>query len=151
MHCLSGEGKDIIETMESENHNHVNTKDCQELVDDKDDETEDTSEISLCEEEESDEEDDGSFKMWLKDVSECLRGFRKFDPDQMQAAAEDDMEEETEEERCLRIVRSVLDENTVLEMVKTYLRFIKVPLICSKNGLLSNYFCRMKRFLTLPR
>ena len=140
MNCLSGEGKDIIENMESENHNHVNTKDCQELVEDKDNEAEDASEISLFEEEESDEDTDDSFKMWLKDVSECLRGFRKVDPDQMQAAAEDEMEEETEGERCLRIVRSVLDENTALEMVKTYLRFIKVPLICSQDGLLFRLF-----------
>ena len=136
MHCLSGEGKDIIETMESENDIHLNKKDCQELVEDKDNEAEDASEISLCGEEESDEDDDDSFKMWLKDVSECLRGFRKVDPDQMQAAAEEEMEEETEEERCLRIVRSVLDEKTALEMVKTYLRFIKVPLIHSQDGLL---------------
>ena len=135
MHCLSGEGKDIIENMESGNHNHVDTNDCHDLVEDKFNEAEDTSEISLIGEEESDEDTDDTFKTWLKNVSECLRGFRKVDPDKMQAAAEEEMEEETEEERCLRIVRSVLDKNTALEMVKTYLRFIKVLLICSQDGL----------------
>ena len=32
----------------------------------------------------------------------------------------------TEDERCLKIARSVLDEETVLDMVKTFLQFTKV-------------------------
>jgi hypothetical protein len=78
------------------------------------------------EEEDNKDDDDDSFKIWLKNVSECLQGFRKVDPDKMQEAAEEEMEEESDEERCMRIVRSVLDEETALEMVKTYLRFTKV-------------------------
>ena len=136
MHCLSGEGKDIIENMESGNHTHGDTNDCQDLVEDKFNEAEDASEISLIREEESDEDTDDSFKTWLKNVSECLRGFRKVDPDKMQAAAEEEMEEESEKERCLRIVRSVLDENTALEMIKTYLSFTKVTKMLSYEGLL---------------
>ena len=67
-----------------------------------------------------------SFKRWLQDVSECLQGFRKADPDKMQeAAAEEARGSETDGERCMRVVRSVLDEETALDMVKTYLAFTR--------------------------
>ena len=60
--------------MESEN-----TSDSGDIREDKEGEQEDTSSKSNCGEDEYDE--DESFKLWLKDVSECLRGFRKADPD----------------------------------------------------------------------
>ena len=114
------EGKEISEDMENDSDDQINTFDSgciteHNEIGNADDNNEDT-----------DDEADESFKIWLKDVSECLQGFRKADPDKMQEAAEEELEEETDEERCMRIVRSVLDEETALEMVKTYLSFTKV-------------------------
>ena len=115
--CGKG-GEDIIDNMKSEN--------ASDFRDDKEGEEKDNSSKSSCREEEYDDDEDETFKLWLKNVAECLWGFRKADPDKMQEAAEEEMEEESDEERCMRIVRSVLDEETALDMVKTYLCFTKV-------------------------
>ena len=132
-HCLLAEGKEIPEDMENDGDDQINTFDSgciteHNEIGNADDNNEDT-----------DDEADESFKIWLKDVSECLQGFRKADPDKMQEAAEEELEEETDEERCMRIVRSVLDEETALEMVKTYLRFTKVyeTIFSSSKSLIS--------------
>ena len=88
-------------------------------------EEDETESDDLDEEYDEEDADVEKFRIWLKDVSECLRGFRKVDPDKMQTAAEEKLGDETEEERSMRIVRSVLDEETALDMVKTYLEFTK--------------------------
>ena len=130
-HCLLAEGKEISEDMENDSDDQINTFDSgciteHNEIGNADDNNEDISKTETSWEEDTDDEADESFKIWLKDVSECLQGFRKADPDKMQEAAEEELEEETDEERCMRIVRSVLDEETALEMVKTYLSFTKV-------------------------
>ena len=75
-----------------------------------------------CSQEEEDEEDDRSFQAWLKKVAECLQGNKKGAPEKMEVIKED----LSEEERCMKIARRVLDEDTVLDMVKTYLNFTRV-------------------------
>ena len=70
----------------------------------------------------------------------------------MQEAAEEEMEDESDEERCMRIVRSVLDEETALEMVKTYLWFTKVRHRESWDAVVVyNLYNRKMIFQTLPR
>ena len=130
--------------MESEN--------ASDFRDDKEGEEKDISSKSSCIEEEYDDDEDETFKLWLKNVAECLRGFRKADPDKMQEAAEEEMEDESDEERCMRIVRSVLDEETALEMVKTYLWFTKVRHRQLWDAVVVyNLYNRKMIFQTLPR
>ena len=70
----------------------------------------------------------------------------------MQEAAEEEMEDESDEERCMRIVRSVLDEETALEMVKTYLWFAKVRHRQSWDAVVVyDLYYRKMIFQTLPR
>ena len=95
--------------MESEEHGLAADNHSQEESEDGGSCTEGNLEMSEVGEEES-EEGDESFKYWLKDISECLRGFRKVDPDKMQQAAEEEREEESDAERSMRIVKSVLGE-----------------------------------------
>ena len=62
------------------------------------------------------------------------------------------MEDESDEERCMRIVRSVLDEETALEMVKTYLWFTKVRQRQAWGAAGLQHLCYRKMlFQTLPR
>ena len=72
--------------------------------------------------EEEDDEDDRNFQVWLKKVAECLQGNKKGDTERMEVIGE----ALSEEERCMKIARRVLDEDTVLDMVKTYLNFTRV-------------------------
>ena len=73
-------------------------------------------------EEDVDNEEE-SFQDWLKKVAECLEGRKKGDPEKMDAVVTEKL---TEDERCMEIARSVLGEETVLDMVKTFLEFTKV-------------------------
>ena len=62
------------------------------------------------------------------------------------------MEDESDEERCMRIVRSVLDEETALEMVKTYLQFTEVRQRQAWGAAGLQHLCYRKMlFQTLPR
>ena len=73
-----------------------------------------------------DEKED--FGAWLQFVSQCLKGHpnmtaaRRKKEEVFELVEE---KEETEEERCLRIVRSVLDEQTVLEMATDFLQMTR--------------------------
>ena len=73
-----------------------------------------------------DEKED--FGAWLQFVSQCLKGHpnmtaaRRKKEEVFELVEE---KEETEEERCLRIVRSVLDEQTVLEMATDFLHLTR--------------------------
>ena len=69
------------------------------------------------------EDDDISFPEWLKKVAGCLEGRKKGDPEKMDHVVEEKL---TENERCMNIARSVLDEETVLEMINTFLQMTKV-------------------------
>ena len=78
------------------------------------------------------EEDDGieSFRDWMGFVSRCLKG-RLTEEDAKSLGLEEDEDEtcdddEPEPERSMRIVRSVLDEETTLDMIKTFLQLAKV-------------------------
>ena len=72
------------------------------------------------------EENEESFSDWLKKVAKCLHSRPKTKYYQDKAEKE---EKEDEGVRCMRIVRSVLDEETVLEMAKDYLHYAKVTLV----------------------
>ena len=69
-----------------------------------------------------DEEEEESFSDWLKKVAKCL-GSRP-NTEKYRNIVEKE-ESEDEGARCMRIVRSVLDEKTVLEMTKDYLHYAK--------------------------
>ena len=71
-------------------------------------------------------ENDESFSDWLKKVAKCLHSKSKIDYYKNKVEKE---ETEDEGSRCMRIVKSVLDEKTVLEMTKDYLHYAKVILI----------------------
>ena len=58
--------------MESEN--------ASDFRDDMEGEEKDISIKSSCREEEYDDDEDETFILWLTNVTECLRGFRKADP-----------------------------------------------------------------------
>ena len=73
-----------------------------------------SSRLELLEDE---SDDDNSFKEWLKRVANCLKGSKKEEPD---------IDNLTEEEKCMKVVRSVLDEETVLDMIKSFLHLTKV-------------------------
>ena len=78
-----------------------------------------------------DKVEEEKFKNWLNQVSRCLKGrgqitaSRRKEEDSKEQK-EEEKEEETEEERCMRVVRSVLDEHTVLDMVTAFLEMTKV-------------------------
>ena len=73
--------------------------------------------------EESEASDEEGFQEWLRKVAECLQGRNKGCQENIEDVAGEQL---SEEERCMRIARSVLDEETVLDMVKTFLKFTKV-------------------------
>ena len=76
----------------------------------------------------SDLEENEDFGAWLKFVSQCLKGHpnmtaaRRKKEEIFEVVEE---KEESEEERCLRVVRSVLDEETVLEMATDFLQMTR--------------------------
>ena len=69
------------------------------------------------------EDDEIRFPEWLRNVAGCLEGRKEGDPEKMDHAVEEKL---TEDERCMNIARSVLDEDTVLEMIKTFLQMTKI-------------------------
>ena len=80
-----------------------------------------SSRLELLEDE---SDDDNSFKEWLKRVANCLKGRKKEEPD---------IDNLPEEEKCMKVVRSVLDEETVLDMMKSFLHLTKVISFLSVN------------------
>ena len=93
-----------------------------DVEEDKDDKQEDSTVKQAVNQAENDE----SFSDWLKKVAKCLHSKPKVD--YYKNKVEKD-ETEDEGSRCMRIVRSVLDEKTVLGMTKDYLHYAKVTLI----------------------
>ena len=76
----------------------------------------------------SDSEEKEDFGAWLQFVSQCLKGHPNMTAarrkkEEMFVAVEE--KEESEEERCLRVVRSVLDEETVLQMATDFLQMTR--------------------------
>ena len=89
------------------------------------------------EEDEGQEEDGDNFGDWMQLVSRCLKS-RLTEEDTKANEKEKDEEDEEEEERSMRIVRSVIDEETVLDMAKHFIKLTKVnsalyePLLVTK-------------------
>ena len=75
---------------------------------------------------EDDDEEEESFSDWLKKVAKCLHSRPNTEYYKNKVKRE---ETEDEGARCMRIVRSVLDEKTVLEMTKDYLHYAKDTVI----------------------
>jgi hypothetical protein len=68
-----------------------------------------------------------SFGEWMGFVSRCLQGrLTKEDVGPEEEEEEEQDEGETEAERCMRIVRSVIDEETALDMARTFIKMTKV-------------------------
>ena len=94
------------------------------------DEDKDSPEGNIVKEEENEE----SFSDWLKKVAKCLGSRTNTEYYKNKAEKE---EEEDEAARCMRIVRSVLDEKTVLEMTKDYLHYAKVTSVLNISHIIS--------------
>ena len=86
-----------------------------DLEEEKEDVPEIKSEIKVQNEE--------SFSDWLKKVAKCLHSRPKIEFYRDKVEKDDNEDEGT---RCMRIVKSVLDEKTVLGMTKDYLHYAKV-------------------------
>ena len=86
--------------------------------------------------ESSGDEEEESFQDWLKKVAECLEGRKRGDPEKMEESVPESV---TEDERCMKVARSVLDEETVLDMVKTFLKFTQVSIFLFMIYLFSVY------------
>ena len=74
--------------------------------------------------EDQDQEADNSFAMWLKSISQCLSNKISDDPVAVpveEQEEESDEEDIDEDERCMRVVLSVFDEETATEVIKSYL------------------------------
>ena len=73
------------------------------------------------------EVDAEEFKEWIGFVSRCLKG-RLTEEDTGEATEKEEVVSltETEQERNMRIVRSVIDEETALEMARNFIRLTKV-------------------------
>ena len=81
------------------------------------------SSLELSDSDKDIEDNEISFVEWLKKVAGCLEGRKKGDPEKMDDVVEEKL---TERERCMNIARSVLDEETVLQMINTFLQMTKV-------------------------
>ena len=83
--------------------------------------------LSICSSDDSNDSEE-DFREWLQFVSQCLKGRPNMTAERRKKEEmfeEEVEEEETEEERCLRIVKSVLDEQTVLEMATDFLEMTR--------------------------
>ena len=94
-------------------------------------------------------ESDESFSDWLKKVAKCLHS-RPGSNYYLTKSEKDDTEDEGV--RCMRIVRSVLDEKTVLGMTKDYLHYAKVTLIFTTTMMMfTSTLFRTLSSLTMPQ
>ena len=69
------------------------------------------------------DEVENNFKEFLTKVKDCLSGRSKQVKSFVDGPGDIAGDESSDEARCLEIVRRVLDEETVLEMVSTFLMF----------------------------
>ena len=73
-------------------------------------------------------EEKEDFGAWLQFVSQCLKGHPNMTSARRKKEEmfeEKEEKEESEEERCMRVVKSVLDEETVLEMATDFLQMTR--------------------------
>ena len=78
---------------------------------------------------EEEQEDIGSFRQWMGFVNRCLKGRLTEEDTGGNEEKEEllDDKNESEAERNMRIARSVLDEETALDMARTFIKLTKVP------------------------
>ena len=80
-----------------------------------------------------------NFSVWLRSISQCLSNKISQDPVLMPEAEDDpqdeDGEEMDEDERCMNIVRSVFDEETATEVLKSYLTILRDAKLPEKSKL----------------
>ena len=73
------------------------------------------------------DEEETEFSFWLKSISQCLSGKISKEPVRPASPESDEEEEEMEEDiRCMKVVRSVFDEDTASMLVKNYIKYLKV-------------------------
>ena len=86
------------------------------------------SESSEVQIENFDLREDKSFGDYLRLVSNCLKGIKilKSGPCEKEEVRTPEDLRKKESERCMKVVRSVLDEDTALTMVKSYLQLAHV-------------------------
>ena len=89
------------------------------------------------------------FQEWLKKVADCLEGRKKGDPEKIMGQIV--QEHLTEEERCMKVARYVLDEEAVLDMVKTFLQYTRVMIINLCTLIISSTFLRINLCHLLQR
>ena len=74
-----------------------------------------------------DDEAETDFSFWLKSISQCLSGKISKEPVRPASPESDEEEEELEEDiRCMKVVKSVFDEDTASMLVKNYIKYLKV-------------------------
>ena len=73
------------------------------------------------------DEEETEFSFWLKSISQCLSGKISKEPVRPASPESDEEEEEMEEDiRCMKVVKSVFDEDTASMLVKNYIKYLKV-------------------------
>ena len=73
----------------------------------------------------TDDEDD--FALWLRSISQCLSNKICDDPVRVcDEESEEEDEDIEDDERSMKVVKSVFDEETATNFVKTYLQLLKV-------------------------
>ena len=112
-----------------------------------------TPSLELAEEEqeklkqdaEEEQDDIESFRQWMGFVNRCLNGrLTEEDTGKNEEKEEFLDEDESDAERNMRIARSVLDEETALDMARTFIKLTKVP---TRRRLSSKYRGFNYRFL----
>lgn len=98
------------------------------------DSEEKTGEAPLCssvpdnvDDEDDYDEDCNEFHLWLRSISQCLSNKISDDPVVIPNHEEEEEEEEygDEDERCMQVVKSVFDEETATEVIKSYLTLLR--------------------------
>ena len=77
---------------------------------------------------EEEQDDIESFRQWMGFVNRCLNGRLTEEDTGRKEEKEEFLDEgESDAERNMRIARSVLDEETALDMARTFIKLTKVP------------------------
>ena len=85
-------------------------------------------EEELKQDAEEEQDDIESFRQWMGFVNRCLNGrLTEEDTGKNEEKEEFLDEDESDAERNMRIARSVLDEETALDMARTFIKLTKVP------------------------
>ena len=112
-----------------------------------------TPSLELAEEEqeklkqdaEEEQDDIESFRQWMGFVNRCLNGRLTEEDTSKNEEKEEFLDEyESDAERNMRIARSVLDEETALDMARTFIKLTKGP---TRRRLSSKYRGFNYRFL----